>query len=59
MRCDCEQAANFGIAVGLEAVFLATTEAGLTGRWPAILADIGATVLMTANALRPPRTPAG
>jgi len=51
--------ANIGIALGLKAVFLATTVAGLTGLWPAILADTGATVLVTANALRLLRTPAG
>ncbi|WP_375275787.1 heavy metal translocating P-type ATPase [Methylorubrum thiocyanatum] len=44
--------ANIAIALGLKAVFLATTIAGVTGLWPAILADTGATVLVTANALR-------
>ena len=43
---------NVGIAVGLKALFLATTLAGITGLWPAILADTGATVLVTLNALR-------
>ena len=43
---------NIGIALGLKAVFLATTIAGVTGLWPAILADTGATVLVTANAMR-------
>lgn len=43
---------NVGVAVGLKAVFLVTTLAGLTGLWPAILADTGATVLVTINALR-------
>ena len=43
---------NVGVAVGLRAVFLATTLAGLTGSWPAILADIGVTVLVTLDALR-------
>lgn len=43
---------NMGIALGLKAVFLATTIAGITGLWPAILADTGATVLVTMNALR-------
>jgi Zn2+/Cd2+-exporting ATPase len=43
---------NITIALGLKAVFLATTVAGVTGLWPAILADTGATVLVTANALR-------
>lgn len=43
---------NVAVAVGLKLVFLATTLAGLTGLWPAILADTGATVLVTLNALR-------
>lgn len=43
---------NIGMALGLKAVFLATTIIGLTGLWPAILADTGATVLVTMNALR-------
>ncbi|GLS22680.1 ATPase [Labrys miyagiensis] len=43
---------NISIALGLKAVFLVTTIAGLTGLWPAILADTGATVLVTMNALR-------
>ncbi|WP_293864402.1 heavy metal translocating P-type ATPase [uncultured Alsobacter sp.] len=43
---------NIAIALGLKAVFLVTTIAGVTGLWPAILADTGATVLVTANAMR-------
>ncbi|GJD94487.1 heavy metal translocating P-type ATPase [Methylobacterium iners] len=43
---------NVAIALGLKAVFLVTTLLGITGLWPAILADTGATVLVTANALR-------
>ncbi|MER9678911.1 heavy metal translocating P-type ATPase [Mesorhizobium sp. M0184] len=43
---------NVTIALGLKAVFLVTTIAGITGLWPAILADTGATVLVTANAMR-------
>lgn len=43
---------NVAIALGLKAVFLVTTMAGITGLWPAILADTGATVLVTLNALR-------
>ncbi|MCK8780824.1 cadmium-translocating P-type ATPase [Rhizobium sp. NTR19] len=43
---------NIGIALGLKAVFLITTVIGVTGLWPAILADTGATVLVTMNALR-------
>lgn len=43
---------NIVIALGLKAVFLATTLFGVTTLWMAILADTGATVLVTANALR-------
>ncbi|MFC4217557.1 heavy metal translocating P-type ATPase [Pseudophaeobacter arcticus] len=43
---------NVAIALGLKAVFLATTILGITGLWIAILADTGATVLVTLNALR-------
>ncbi len=43
---------NVGLALGLKAVFLVTTVIGATGLWIAILADTGATVLVTANALR-------
>jgi Cd2+/Zn2+-exporting ATPase len=43
---------NVAIALGLKAVFLVTTVAGITGLWPAILADTGATVLVTMNAIR-------
>ncbi|PHK94093.1 heavy metal translocating P-type ATPase [Pseudoroseomonas rhizosphaerae] len=43
---------NVAIAVGLKAVFLVTTLIGVTGLWPAIMADTGATVLVTLNALR-------
>ena len=43
---------NIVIALGLKAVFLVTTVIGITGLWPAILADTGATVLVTINALR-------
>ncbi len=43
---------NVAVAIGLKAVFLATTLVGITGLWPAILADTGATVLVTLNALR-------
>ena len=41
---------NVAVAVGLKGVFLATTLLGITGLWPAILADTGATVLVTLNA---------
>jgi Cd2+/Zn2+-exporting ATPase len=43
---------NITMALGLKAVFLVTTIVGITGLWPAILADTGATVLVTANAMR-------
>ncbi len=43
---------NIVIALGLKAFFLVTTVIGVTGLWPAILADTGATVLVTANAMR-------
>ncbi len=43
---------NITIALGLKGVFLVTTIIGVTGLWPAILADTGATVLVTLNALR-------
>lgn len=48
---------NIAVALGLKAVFLITTVVGLTGLWPAILADTGATVLVTMNALRLLRLP--
>ncbi len=44
--------ANIIFALGLKAVFLVTTLLGYTDLWMAILADTGATVLVTANALR-------
>lgn len=43
---------NISIALGLKAVLLVTTVIGVTGLWPAILADTGATVLVTLNAMR-------
>jgi Cd2+/Zn2+-exporting ATPase len=43
---------NVAIALGLKAVFLVTTILGFTGLWIAVLADTGATVIVTANALR-------
>lgn len=43
---------NVVIALGLKAVFLITTVIGYTGLWIAILADTGATVLVTISALR-------
>ena len=43
---------NITIALGLKGIFLVTTLLGLTGLWLAVLADSGATALVTANALR-------
>ena len=43
---------NITLALGLKAIFLATTLVGMSTLWMAILADTGATVLVTANALR-------
>ena len=43
---------NVAVALGLKAVFVVTTVVGVTGLWPAVLADTGATVLVTLNALR-------
>ncbi|WP_440980720.1 heavy metal translocating P-type ATPase [Shinella sumterensis] len=43
---------NIVLSLGLKGVFLVTTIIGITGLWPAILADTGATVLVTLNALR-------
>jgi Zn2+/Cd2+-exporting ATPase len=43
---------NIAVALGLKLIFLITTLLGWTNLWMAILADTGATVLVTANALR-------
>jgi Cd2+/Zn2+-exporting ATPase len=43
---------NVALALGLKGVFLVTSVLGLTGLWLAIMADTGATVLVTLNALR-------
>jgi Cd2+/Zn2+-exporting ATPase len=43
---------NVALALGLKAVFLVTSILGMTGLWLAIMADTGATVLVTLNALR-------
>ena len=43
---------NVIFALGLKAIFLITTVLGITGLWIAVLADTGATVLVTLNALR-------
>ncbi|CAN7496057.1 heavy metal translocating P-type ATPase [Mesorhizobium amorphae] len=43
---------NIAVSLGLKVIFLLTTIIGVTGLWPAILADTGATVLVTLNAMR-------
>lgn len=43
---------NISIALGLKGIFLVTTLLGFTGLWLAVLADSGATALVTLNALR-------
>ncbi len=43
---------NITFALGLKAIFLVTTLFGVASLWMAILADTGATVMVTANALR-------
>ncbi len=43
---------NVIFALGLKGVFLITTVLGITGLWIAVMADTGATVLVTLNALR-------
>ncbi|MFT9094365.1 MAG: heavy metal translocating P-type ATPase [Gluconobacter cerinus] len=43
---------NVSLALGLKAAFLVTSILGITGLWLAIMADTGATVLVTLNALR-------
>lgn len=42
---------NIAIAVGLKLVFLVLAVFGLTNLWTAIIADTGATILVTLNAL--------
>ena len=43
---------NVTLALGSKVVFLVTTVLGMTGMWIAVMADTGATVLVTLNALR-------
>ncbi|MDX1301048.1 zinc/cadmium/mercury/lead-transporting ATPase [Photobacterium sp.] len=43
---------NIVLALGLKGIFLVTTLLGITGLWVAVLADSGATALVTLNALR-------
>ncbi len=43
---------NIALAIGSKAIFLMTTLLGVTGLWAAVLADTGATAIVTLNALR-------
>ncbi|WP_319536572.1 zinc/cadmium/mercury/lead-transporting ATPase [uncultured Vibrio sp.] len=43
---------NVTLALGLKSIFLVTSLFGITGLWVAVLADSGATALVTLNALR-------
>ena len=43
---------NIIFALGLKLIFLVTTLLGLSSLWMAILADTGATVIVTINAMR-------
>lgn len=43
---------NLTIALDLKGAFRDITIIGITGLWPAIFADTGATALVTINALR-------
>ena len=43
---------NIALAIGSKALFLITTLLGVTGLWAAVLADTGATAIVTLNALR-------
>jgi Cd2+/Zn2+-exporting ATPase len=47
---------NVTLSIGLKIIFLLTSMLGVTGLWVAILADSGATVVVTFNALRLLRT---
>ncbi|MCD1585160.1 cadmium-translocating P-type ATPase [Halomonas sp. IOP_14] len=42
---------NVTLALGFKALFLVSTVLGITGMWVAVMADTGATVLVTLNAL--------
>ncbi|WP_157961356.1 heavy metal translocating P-type ATPase [Microvirga flavescens] len=43
---------NIVIALGLKGLFLVTSVIGITGLWVAVLADTGATAIVTLNAIR-------
>jgi len=44
--------ANVALALGLKALAALALAAGWTGLWWAILADVGATILVTLNGMR-------
>ncbi len=43
---------NIVMAIGIKAVFLALTIAGMGTMWMAVFADVGASLLVVANGLR-------
>jgi Cd2+/Zn2+-exporting ATPase len=43
---------NIALSLGLKLAFLALAVPGLTTRWMAVLADVGATLLVTLNGMR-------
>ncbi len=49
---------NIALALGIKAVFLALTLAGLGTMWMAVFADVGASLLVVGNGLRLLRPPA-
>jgi len=43
---------NLGLAIGMKLAFVALAAAGLATLWMAVLADTGASLVVTANSLR-------
>ena len=43
---------NIVMAIGIKAIFLALTIAGMGTMWMAVFADVGASLLVVANGLR-------
>ena len=43
---------NLTLAIGIKALFLALTLAGIGTLWMAVFADVGASLLVVANGLR-------
>ena len=43
---------NIGVAIGIKVLFLALVLVGLGSMWLAVLADVGASLLVTANGMR-------